>query len=50
MYKACACSAPSTRMMPLSPVQLSLQKSKKNEACLLLSRLQMESAGAESDL
>ena len=37
-------------MMPLSPVPLSLQKSKKNEACLLLSRLQKESASAESEL
>jgi hypothetical protein len=33
-------------MMPLSLLQLSLQNSKKNEACLLLTRLQKESASA----
>ena len=36
--------------MPLSQLQLSLQNSKKSEACLLLSRLQKESASAESEL
>lgn len=45
-----ACSAPFTHMMPSSAVQLSLPNSKMKATSLLLSRLRMESTGAESDL
>ena len=37
-------------MMPSSLVQLSLPNSKKKAICLLLTRLRMESASAESEL